>query len=654
MLLFAAMAILIRPPVFSGSIVDHITAPPPELIASENIAAARDDQQSLLVVVEASERSIGELFDDLASLESELQSRRIDAEVRSLNVFEDQLFLFGLNKSSPAEALLQAVRDSGGQQWLVARETNAYSIAVLVPGKQQAETYDLLNARDFGEGTQILANIGLERDVAGGLREDLRLLIPAIVFVMLSTLLLAFRRWPALMLSVFASAASTVCVLSVLTLTGTTINLVTILALPIVLIVALANSCHFLAKASAFHGGESNVVRETLSRVGVPYLVSCLTTAVALASLGLNRFEPLRQLGLVSALSLVMSFVIILLFAPWAIRTHLRSGRRPRPAVYTGLSRLLRRFRLPLAAVLLFSALGGAMALPSVHVSSDPRVFFPDDSNFSRALERFEREFYVYAPLRVLVQRQDSGIMDVDSLQFASRLRTELAAFENVVRSSLEPAAKGNAFIVTALVTDDRSALPLIEHLAALQSAEKAVYDIQFSSAQLVYESVDSQAMSSLSISLGLSVGIIFGVVFLLFRSLRVLFAALIANALPLLAIFAVIWLVDDPLNLVTAFVFLVSLGVIVDDTIHILWRYREAQNDGEAVSGSAIEYSVILSTVMLCLGLALCQLSDFQTTRQFALYCTLALAGAVVSDLTVLPALLRYRGSKQSARSFR
>jgi len=43
----------------------------------------------------------------------------------------------------------------------------------------------------------------------------------------------------------------------------------------------------------------------------------------------------------------------------------------------------------------------------------------------------------------------------------------------------------------------------------------------------------------------------------------------------------------------------------------------------------------------MLCLGLLLCQLSDFPTTRQFAAYCALALLGAVVSNLSVLPLLL-------------
>jgi predicted RND superfamily exporter protein len=101
----------------------------------------------------------------------------------------------------------------------------------------------------------------------------------------------------------------------------------------------------------------------------------------------------------------------------------------------------------------------------------------------------------------------------------------------------------------------------------------------------------------------------------------------------------------------VTVFVFLVALGVIVDDAIHILFL----RTAGDALAGSSIEFSVLLSTAMLCLGLLLCQISDFPTTREFAAYCAVALVAAVISNLTVLPfTLIRRRGSRPSTRSFR
>jgi predicted RND superfamily exporter protein len=140
--------------------------------------------------------------------------------------------------------------------------------------------------------------------------------------------------------------------------------------------------------------------------------------------------------------------------------------------------------------------------------------------------------------------------------------------------------------------------------------------------------------------SLAWSVALIFGSILLVFRSLRALLGAVLANAVPLMLVCAAVWFVGSPLNLVTAFVFLVALGVIVDDSIHILfWRAA-----GDSVSGSSIEFSVLLSTLIFCLGLLLCQLSEFPTTRQFSAYCALALVAAVISNLSVLPLLLRAR----------
>ena len=159
-----------------------------------------------------------------------------------------------------------------------------------------------------------------------------------------------------------------------------------------------------------------------------------------------------------------------------------------------------------------------------------------------------------------------------------------------------------------------------------------------FSSAALVYGDIDRQAMESLLRSLGWSVALIFGAILLVFRSWRALFGAVLANAAPLLLVCGAVWLIGNPLNLVTVFVFLVALGVIVDDSIHILfWRAT-----GDSLSGSSIEFSVVLSTVILCLGLLLWQLSDFPTTRQFAAYCALAIVAAVISNLSVLPLFLR------------
>jgi predicted RND superfamily exporter protein len=193
-----------------------------------------------------------------------------------------------------------------------------------------------------------------------------------------------------------------------------------------------------------------------------------------------------------------------------------------------------------------------------------------------------------------------------------------------------------NAYVLSGLLAsgDDLTSVSVLLQRHAATPGLELVY----TNAELVYGDLDRQAMESLLRSLAWSVALIFGAILVLFRSARTVLSVLLANAVPLMLVCGAVWLIGNPLNLVTVFVFLVALGVIVDDSIHILfWRAT-----GDAVSGSSIEFSVLLSTFMLCLGLLLCQLSDFPTTRMFAAYCALALVGAVISNLTVLPQLLR------------
>ncbi|MCH9694827.1 MAG: MMPL family transporter [Gammaproteobacteria bacterium] len=654
-LLVVVFGSLVRAPTFSGSMVNDIIDGNSEMLAAAEISAARGNRESVMLIVGPGDISVGAAFDELRALEDSFATAGIDATFGSLDSLRDQLFVFGLTPESRLSELLSALRSDVSGATLVSRDGTLFATVVTVHSSDEARAVALLRSFPFSSAlssNDVLAAVALEQDVAAGLRDDLALLIPAIVLVMLLTLLLAFRHWRAVLLPAFASLASATVVFSLLTLTGISINLVTLLALPIVLIVALANSCHFLAKSAKVRDqglSLDEVVAVSMRRVATPYLVSCVTTAVALLSLAFNEITPIRDLGVLSAASLVVSFVLVFLFAPWALHWHMSAidPGAQRSVSYRRASRWVHKKRNSISLVLVALAFASALTVPGVAVRSDARLFFPDDAAFTEAFRAFESRFYVFSPLRVLV-RPDESLAQLDALRIAGAVRDRLRDDDAALLVGLEPAAVGSGFVITAVVETEDAAARLATMLKGIQRQGSFDAELVISSAQLVYESIDRQALASLAQSLSFSVVIIFGAIALLFRSARAVLASLVANAVPLLMVFGAVWLVGDPLNLVTAFVFLVALGVIVDDTIHILYRHH----GGEEIAGSSIEFSVVLSTIMLCLGLLLCQLSDFPTTRLFALYCALALTGAVVSDLTLLPALLRYRGFRQSTRS--
>jgi predicted RND superfamily exporter protein len=647
-ILLALSATFIRAPDIEGSMVDQLSGSNEQLEIARRISAATGNPSAIAVIVAPGELSIGGAFLGLDGLRAALAQLGDAVSVRSIDSARDQLFLYGLDEEDPLKDLLRVLRETPRSATIISKLSSRFIVVINAPETLAPEALALVQAHpwnDTFEDYVLLASAQLEQDVASGLGRDLRVLLPAIVAATLAALFVAFAYWRALLLPLFASIASTVVTFALFSATVVTINLVTLLALPVVLIVGLANSCHFLANSEAVAATEREVhaaVRKTMLRVGPPFFFSTLTTAIALASLGFNELEPIADLGLLSASALLSVFVLVLLAAPLSLRWYLRGSGRSwqRSALFATTSGWLATWRKQICAALLVAMLGGAASIPLLSVKSDPRAFFPDGAPFSAALRLFEEEFYFFSPLRILVTVDDDD--PLQGLRRAGQLRDAIADdVPGVLAASMQGAVNAdNSYVITALLDAEgrlTSTLSLVDRLTAVDNIS-AVY----SNASLVYESIDRQAMESLLRSLGWSVALIFGAILIVFRSLRALVSAMLANAVPLFLVCGAVWLVGSPLNLVTVFVFLVALGVVVDDSIHLLfWRAS-----GDALSGSSIEFSVLLSTAVLCLGLLLWQLSAFPTTRQFAAYCGLALVAAVISNLSVLPFFLGARRS--------
>ena len=67
----------------------------------------------------------------------------------------------------------------------------------------------------------------------------------------------------------------------------------------------------------------------------------------------------------------------------------------------------------------------------------------------------------------------------------------------------------------------------------------------------------------------------VFAVIFIVFRSARFGLLTIVPNVLPVLAVLGVMGYLDISMNVATVMVASVALGVVDDDTIHFINRYR-------------------------------------------------------------------------------
>jgi len=131
-------------------------------------------------------------------------------------------------------------------------------------------------------------------------------------------------------------------------------------------------------------------------------------------------------------------------------------------------------------------------------------------------------------------------------------------------------------------------------------------------------------------------------------KSLKYGLISLLPNITPAFLAFGVWALTVDQVGLATSAVVAMAIGIIVDDTIHFLTKYRYAKETlGKSVQ-SSLEYAygtvgvaMVISTVILASGFIVLGFSPFEPTSHLGNLLALTIVSALVFDLIFIPCFL-------------
>ncbi|MGR9101108.1 MAG: hypothetical protein ACU826_11125, partial [Gammaproteobacteria bacterium] len=124
-----------------------------------------------------------------------------------------------------------------------------------------------------------------------------------------------------------------------------------------------------------------------------------------------------------------------------------------------------------------------------------------------------------------------------------------------------------------------------------------------------------------------------------LFGSFRIMFCAVAANFIPLLMTAGAMAWLKIPINSINLFVAGVMLGVIVDDTIHLLYAYRETGSIEDALT--EVQAALWITTMTVLLAFSTLMFSAFVPVVQFGLLSAVAVVSAYLCDVYLLPYLM-------------
>ena len=142
------------------------------------------------------------------------------------------------------------------------------------------------------------------------------------------------------------------------------------------------------------------------------------------------------------------------------------------------------------------------------------------------------------------------------------------------------------------------------------------------------------------------------------FRSLRLGLISIVPNLVPAALGFGVWGLAVGQVGLSLSVVVAMTVGIVVDDTVHFLSKYRRARRELGQGPEEAVRYAydtagraVFTTTIVLVAGFLIFAFSPFVPTAQVGVLTAIIIAFALLADLTLLPVLLTALDRKSAKR---
>ena len=131
-------------------------------------------------------------------------------------------------------------------------------------------------------------------------------------------------------------------------------------------------------------------------------------------------------------------------------------------------------------------------------------------------------------------------------------------------------------------------------------------------------------------------------------QSVKLGVLSLVPNGLPILTTFGAWALLVGTVGFSVATVASISLGIIVDDTVHFLSKYVRARNERGLSIEDSIRYAfqrvgiaIVVNTIILSAGFFVMTTSAFKMNVDLGFMTILSIVFALVLDFLLLPALL-------------
>lgn len=553
------------------------------------------------------------------------------------------------------------------------------------------------------------------------LEKDLGIIIPMILVMVIIFLGMLFRRLSGIVYPIIVFIISLLSAIGIMAASGIPMTNITTILPSFLLVVSISDAVHILALFYPQYQKTKNreeAIVTAMRQAGLPILMTSLTTAGGMGSFMAAEVAPIADLGIVIPLAvfLALFYTVFLLPALLAIfPVKLKDNHEVRKKQLDKLFTCISQFAcgrqglvISLFCLLLVLAVVGMSSLRFEH---NALKWFPENSEIRMATEKIDQQMRGTLSFDVVIDTgKVDGLYDPD---FINALEGSVQEFSEYATEDL---FVGKVLALTTVLKETNRALHgnMQEYYLLPESQELIAQELflfQLSGSDDLEELVDQQfsktrftmhvpyrdsskykkfitdveadlhqrfpdceitatginalfveilnnVMTTMARSYTIALILISLLMIVMLGKLRMGLLSMIPNLFPLIMIMGLMGWLGIPLDLGTVLIGSISIGLVVDDTIHFLHnfgKYYDRFGDPTLATAKTLKTvgRAMMVTSLVLAGGFLCNLfSELGVNKNTGLLLASTILVALVTDFLLAPAILSLVYGKKSANS--
>ncbi len=536
---------------------------------------------------------------------------------------------------------------------------------------------------------------------------DVATIFPIVFLIIILFLIYVFRTLIGVALPLFIITVTTLATFGLAGYLGIKFNNLIAMVPTILIAIAIADSVHILVSYFQFRSSgenERDATRKAFEKNFKPTLLTSISTAIGFFSCTTSDLIPLRDLGILAGFGTLFAWLFTVLFMTPILsklkvnykRKSIENSNSSHLATATKLINIIDKYKYLVLIGTLVSSFFLAYLGYKNEVNSNPYTYFTETVPL-----RVSNDFTLknlggfYGPQVVINSGEKDGIKNPDFLKKVDQFQNWLEEKEYISRvTSIVEVVKAmnksmhadqesyyripdNRKTIAELLflysmslpqgkdlkdrmTIEKDSLRMAilwtlqgskESLAKMKMIEEKASDFGLDAVVTgkipIYQNMTTFVVKSFFSSIALAlIGISLLLIFI-FKSIKLGLISMIPNVVPLAIGAGLMKILNTPIDVGTALVSSVCLGIVVDDTIHFLNSFNTLKQSGldtkEALSRvlASTGPALIWTTLILAVGFGALIIAEFTPNMNFGLFTAIVLLVALVIDLIFLPALL-------------